>query len=194
MLNLCSTRLLIPSQVFLLAHFLLHRVIRKSLAGPQRSCRQLSFLNWYLLPMSLLYFQVSCFLSFSLLSNWSLNFPKLSLDNYGQIPSFFTNLQDFTILPAFHFLPPFFFISGPKCTRLKKSTRNICSRHTWVDKKCIYFEVKIDLIKNYYYQLVKSLTVKRNLLQNCSIFIFLFVIKDICFWAITCNTKNIFNS
>ena len=73
---------------------------------------------------------------------------------------------------SFSLSPPLFLISGPKCTRLKKSTRNICSRHTWVDKKCIYFEVKIDLIKNYYYQLVKSLTVKRNLLQNCSIFYF----------------------
>lgn len=93
---------------------------------------------------------------------------------------------------SFSLSPPFF-ISGPKCTRLWKSTRNTCSRHTWVDKKCIYFEVKIDLIKNYCYQLVKSLTVKRNLLQNWSIFYFSLCnqSRDICFWAITYNTKNI---
>lgn len=31
---------------------------------------------------------------------------------------------------SFSLSPPFFLISGPKCTRLRKSTRNICSRHT----------------------------------------------------------------
>ena len=103
-----------------------------------------------------------------------------------------TGLQKTT----FFSFSPFFSIYGPKDTRLWKSTRNICSRHTWVDKKCIYYEVKIDLITNYCYQLVKSLTVKRNILQNWFIFYFSLCnrSKDICFWAITCNTKNILNS
>ena len=175
MLNICSTWLLIPSQVFLLPHFLLHRVIRKSSTGPQRQCKTVKFSELILTHYISSLFSGELFsLTFS---SFQLEL-KISQTFTEQLCSNSILLHKLTGLhkTTFFSLSPSFSIYGPKHTRLLKSTRNICSRHTWVDKKCIYFEVKIDLIKNYCYQLVKPLTVKRNLLQNWFIF-FLFVIK-----------------
>lgn len=106
--------------------------------------------------------------SLSFLSNLILNFPKLSLKIYVQIPSFFTNLSYLTKLPPFHFLPSFYIRAKTYQIMKKKCAQDIPE----LTKKSIYFEVKIDLTKNYCHQLVKSLMDKRTLLQNQPIFLF----------------------